>query len=667
MESIEDKALETYSKNIEYFSKNHKELMKLLTTLDIAINTGDYEPRYDLEYIDGYFDIKDIKTGAYVYNGNSLNISKDISRLVDFKKNKRTFEGFPIYTFSDEQVEKAGGITKLVAGVLPMTRYYFEHSDQKGTMKEINKFIFVGVRLGLHIPIIHEKIKSAEYLIIEDDLEIFKLSLFTTQYYTLAQDATLYFSVADDENLFLKTTRLYLRDTFYENRYLKYVLFPTYPTNKLKQIQNSIMTQSFIFFPYKVTLDKFLKPLEYINDGYNMVNLAHPLVNDITKDKPVLVLAAGPSFKKNIDWVKENHHKFLVIAVSSVLNTLYKLDIKPDIVTHIDGEEKSSEHYDGIDVDNFLKDAIFLFGSNVSKDVRSKFKKSQIFYYEEQTYYFKEFGSIPSPCVGSFSLILSLYLQAKETYLLGLDFAINQETGATHSSDHIISKELDIDTKDVLLNSMDYETNLFPIQGNFSDVVYTNGLLHASVQVLFQNIPVVKNDNQTIYNMNDGAKIKSCLPTHALNVETNKLKSLDKEELSTSLSKLFLQHSKQTLSPNDVNSLKKRLTNAQEIKERIKEYSNRPTGSHVNKYEYDMLGIVSLILKNQGRESNNLTQVFFEYFQLSVPIIIDFFNTKGLKNEKRHIKKLDKMLIDEMNSICDMYIDNLDEFIKTRC
>ena len=667
MESIEDKALETYSKNLEYFSKNHKELMNLLTTLDIAMNKGDYESRYDLEYIDGYFDVKDIKTGAYVYNGDSIKISKEISKLVDFKKNKRTFEGFPIYNFTDEQVEKAGGITKLVAGVLPMTRYYFEHSDQKGTMKEINKFIFVGVRLGLHIPIIHEKIKSSEYLIIEDDLEVFKLSLFTTKYYELAKDARLYFSVADDENLFLKTTRLYVRDTFYENRYLKYVLFPTYPTNKLKQIQNSIMTQSFIFFPYKVSLDKFLRPLEYINDGYNIVNLSKNLLNDITKDKPVLVLGAGPSFKEKIDWIKENHTKYLIIAASAVLKTLYPLNIKPDIVTHMDGQELSSEHFSGLDVKEYLKDTTIILGSHVSQAVRTKFEKSQIFYYEEGTYYFKDFSSIAMPCVGSFSLILSLLLQSSETYLLGLDFAIDQKTGASHSSDHVQSTLLDMSEKEKVKNSMDYITNLFPVQGNFADEVYTNGLWHASVQVLYQTIPLIKNENQKIYNLNQGAKINQCVPKRIEEIDTSKLPQINKLELRDSLKELFLRHSKQQLPLEDVHSLKKRLANAKEIKKLIKEYANAPTGSHANKYVYDMLGMVSPILKNRGREANNLTQVFFEYFQLSIPIIIDFFNTKGLKNEKRHIKKLDKMLIDEMNSICDTYIENFEEFIKTRC
>jgi hypothetical protein len=42
-------------------------------------------------------------------------------------------------------------------------------------------------------------------------------------------------------------------------------------------------------------------------------------------------------------------------------------------------------------------------------------------------------------------------------------------------------------------------------------------------------------------------------------------------------------------------------------------------------------------------------------------------NTKGLKNEKRHIKKMDKMIQDEMLSVCAIYIKSLEEFVQTRC
>jgi len=667
MQDIENLAMETYSKNIEYISKKHPELMKLLTTLDLAINKGDYVPRYDLEYVNDSFDIKEIPSDYYLYNKGSLQSSREMARLVNFKKNFLAFEGFPIYNFDADTLDKNDTVSRLIAGILPIMRYYRENSEITDEMKEIKKFIFLGVRLGLHISIIHEKIHAQEYLIIEDDLEIFKLSLFTTPYYELAKDATLYFSVADDENLFVNTTKLFLHNTFFENRYLKYMKFPGYSNDKLKQLQNAITTQSFIFFPYKISLDKFVKPLEYINDGYKMVNLANNFRNVPMTDKPVLILGAGPSFKKHIKWIQENHKKFIIIAASATLQTLYPLDIKPDIITHLDGQELSHEHYDGIDTRSYLKDTVILLGAHVSEYVRTKFEKSNIFYYEEKTFYFKNFSSLSTPCVGSFSLLLALQIQSQEVYTLGLDFAIDQETGATHSSDHVESTLLDMSEKEELSKTMDYRNNLFEVQGNFRETVYTNGLLHASVQVLFNTIPHIKSAPQKIYNLSDGAKIPSSQAKHIEELQLNTFKELDKFSIFEINKKLFTSYSKLTLDKDDILSLKRRLSNSLEVKNLILKFTNMPTSSQASTFMYDLLGLVSSILKKSGRESDNLTQVFFEYFQYSLAVCTDLLNTKGLKNEKRHIKKLNKLLIDEMNSICDLYIGELEKFIKNRC
>ena len=667
MQAIENTAVETYTKNIEYFTSTHKHLVELISTLDLAVTRGDYEEEYELEYLDGYFDIKNIKTGNYIYKEDSNKLSKQITDRVNYSKQHSCFEGYPLYNFTDEQFEKAGGVIQILVGMLPLMRYYVEHSDMQNPMKEINKFIFVGVKLGLHIPMIHKKIQAKEYLIIEDNLEIFKLSLFTTKYYELGKEATLYFSVADTENLFIQTMKVYLQNTFYDNRYLKYMLFPGYPNTKLQHIQNAITTQSFVFFPYKMSLDKFLKPLEYINDGYNILNLDLPLINPITRNKPTLVLGAGPAFKQNIEWVKANHKKFIIIAASAVLNTLHEHNIKPDILTHIDGQDISSEHFKNIDTKVFLKDTIVVFGSHVSSLVRDRFTKEQIFYFEEDTYYFKDFTAFLTPCVGSFSLLFSLIMYTTDTYLLGLNFAVNQETGATHSNDHLEAQNIDMKDKSKLQQSMSFIDNLLPVEGNFRETVYTNGLLHSSVQVLYQRIPMMKTKQQTIYNMNDGAMLNLTTPKHIEDVDTTKLENIDKTTLFKSFEEIFLAHSKQRLSPDDVMSLQKRLKSAKSVKKIIDDFESAPTSFNIDGYLYDILGVVSQIMKMSGRESNNLTHVFQEYFQMSIPTVIDFFNAKGLKNEKRHIKKFDKMLVSEMHSICDIYISTLETFIKERC
>ncbi|MDD5372765.1 MAG: DUF115 domain-containing protein [Sulfurimonas sp.] len=667
MESIEQIAIETYQKNLKYFSEQQPELMQKLTLFNDSLEDGSRSAKYDLEYISGYFDVKQLKTGLYLYSDNSQNISRQIASVINYKKDSFIFEGFPLYKVSKDRQKELDDRSEGFEDILPIMNYYIENSNLDDTMKIIEKFIFIGVGLGLHISLIDDKIKAKEYFIIEDDIELFRLSLFTTSFYKIAEHSELYFSVADDENKFLIIMKSFLRGTFFNNRYLKYSYFSAHSDNKIKQIQNALSTQGFAFFPYKQELKKYLRPLEYINDGYKVLNISKHLENNLFTNKPVLLLAAGPSFKKNLEWVKKNHHKFIVVAIAAVLNTLYNNNIKPDIVTHIDGYEGSMPLFKDIPTHEFLKDTIVLFGPFALSKLRALFSKEQIFYHESNARYFENFGSLTAPCVGSHTLMLSLVFDTRELYLLGLDLAINQKTGSSHSEDYEDKKIIDLSKKNKLHTNMVASENLFPVQGNLTNIVYTTAITHTSVQFLHEYMKNVKRDNQTVYNLNDGAKLFDTVPTPIETINVDKYSEIDKKELYHLIYDIFSKNSATELSKDNVESLKLRLFKAKQIKNDIDQYINSVSHSNVNRYLYDMLGVVSGILHRGKHETENIVDVYYTYFEYVLPLIIDFFNTKGLKNEKRHIKKFDKMLQSGMLNIEKMYAETLEAFIKNRC
>lgn len=57
------------------------------------------------------------------------------------------------------------------------------------SLKEIRKF---GTLLGRHIPRITEKINASAYLVLERNLEIFRLSLFTVDYTILGNSCNIF-------------------------------------------------------------------------------------------------------------------------------------------------------------------------------------------------------------------------------------------------------------------------------------------------------------------------------------------------------------------------------------------------------------------------------------------------------------------------------------------
>lgn len=658
VESVEHNAVQTYEKNINYLKKYHSEVAQKLEHLQTQ--------RYALEYHNGYFDVQEISSGHFLYAQDTNEVSKELTKQTNFKKNHNTFEGFALYHFNDETLANLNDKTRCLDGIYPIMNYYIDHSSRDDEMLEIEKFIFIGVGLGIHLPLIQEKTAAKECLVIEDDLELFRLSLFTTPYYELAKKTKIFFSIAEEEHTFLQTMGSFLQSSILANRYLKYSYFPAHSQEKIKQIQNALATQSFVTFPYKTELEKFLRPLEYINDGYNIINLSKTFQNSVFSIKPVLLLGAGPSFEKNLNWIKQNHKKFIIVALSATLKTLYENKITPDLVTHLDGFEDSLVHYDGFDAQSFLKNSSAVLGPFSPSKLRTIFTKEKIFYYEENTSYFDGFGSIVAPCIGSFTLLLSLKLAPKELYLLGLDFALDN-TGATHADSHAYAEQKDMSQKESLSSVTSLKENLLKVKGNLQEVVYTTPLYHQSIHSLFHSIPEVKLNSQHIYNLSDGAKIDHTTPLDIGKLKESSFNAIDKKDLQTGIVKTLQQNSTQKLSAKDVSSLQQRLKNAKKVQQYILDYTKEVSCTDSKSYINQLVQLVNKILIDKGRDSNNLTHIYFHFFKYTLPIIADFFNTKNLTTIQKHLQKFDEMLVDEMLVIEKIYEENLVNFLEKRC
>jgi len=161
IKNIEEAVVDRFEKNMKYFENDQPELYAKLASFDSAIEQDLYQNRYDLVFNNNNFDVKEFETGNYLYGCNSKKYAYEVGEKL---KNK------------------------------------------------IDKFIFFGIGLGVHLENILKNSEAKNCLIIEDDLELFKLSTFVTPYYKLAKSSDLYFSVFDDEESFSKTAKLFFED-----------------------------------------------------------------------------------------------------------------------------------------------------------------------------------------------------------------------------------------------------------------------------------------------------------------------------------------------------------------------------------------------------------------------------------------------------------------------
>ena len=68
-----------------------------------------------------------------------------------------------------------------------------------------------------------------------------------------------------------------------------------------------------IFF-YKDILTQYLKPIDYIQKKYMFLNMLASYEETSLTQKPVIMLAAGPSLQKNIKWLLTNKDKFIIFT-----------------------------------------------------------------------------------------------------------------------------------------------------------------------------------------------------------------------------------------------------------------------------------------------------------------------------------------------------------------
>ncbi len=660
MQEIEEKAIQTYTKNREFLAQQHPSLLQKIEQFEDALEKAHRTQRYSLEYKDGYFDVLELESQKFLYAQNSNTFSQQLSDLINYSKSSYIFDGFPMFKDYEQHTEEFDDKVKGLEGIYPIMSYYLHNIPEKPQMQTIEKFIFVGLGLGLHIPLSDKKIAALEYFLIEDDIELFRLSLFTTPYYEI--DATLTFSVNENKEEFTQNFKNFLSNSFFRNKYLKYLYFSAHTDEKIKLIKNALASQVFISFPYKTLLEKYTRQLTYMKLHYKFINLAQQFSPSVISDKPLLIVAAGPSFSKNLKWLEENHQNFTLLAVSAVLNKLCEKGIKPDIVTHLDGFEVSKEHLKGFNAKEFLKEALLLSGSFTPLEVLEKFSKQNVYIMEElATDYHQGFDSHTGPCVGSTSVFQAILVNFTNIYTLGLDLALDNE-GRSHAASHTLTNtQYDKDKLDTLTNSISFRGDFFTVEGNFKEKVYTTPLFYSSLQSLHTAIELLKNKTQTVYNLSDGAYIKGTLPLSIQDLHTTK--SLDKKLLHKELHKVFDTYATTTLSNEDIRSLQGRLAFAKNIKTKLVKYKKSPLATQKEYYLHNLISLILEILIEPTRENAALVNVYDYFLSYATPIIFDFFNTKDLQHIPKHIKNFDRLLIEEMLNICTIYEERLKSFL----
>jgi hypothetical protein len=658
-EQLQNQALLTYQENLTYLKEKHFEVYEKVNLFDLALNENLISSKFELEYKGDYFDILDVEENSFYYGKNSIEYSQEIVNTLNFEAQNQVFKTFIDLKFTDDFIEETKNASinsSPEVGIAPIVHYVNKNLPKNEVLKDIYKFMIFGVGLGIHIPKTHDKIKAKLYLIIEPNLEIFRLSLFITNYAKLAQSTSLILAIADDENSFKAKFDLFYQEVFILNHYFKFLMFSNNCSFYTRIIQNFLVSQNHTMYSYNRYFQSLRRTIFYINQNLPVLNLSHKHKLDFMK-KPILFLGAGPSLQNDIEFVKKNQNKFIIIAIYATMPILEKNDIKPDIITQYDEQDKVvMSTINKVQDINFFSDTIFILSSHIDEKLMNSFKKENIFIFQALFEIKKDYGILTSPSIGEITYALSLILGAKDIYMLGIDMALDAKTGSTHIEGHAgagafkLKSEDESDDKEYF-----FRKNIIKIKGNLLEEVNTTPVFKTLLDY-FNDMTNKWYEDTNIFNLSqNGAYFNKTIPTNISDLNISDFKLINKKLLSIEISEDLKTISSIGLSKEDRDILNQKLEDAKKIKQIIENFYSIKKYPEIKKYKNNIIKLLKEILYTEYKCSD-LQHIIHNFVSFSLHYIWYFLSLENTTNHKNHIKYLNSCFYDKLKAIVDEYI-----------
>jgi hypothetical protein len=627
MNSIENEVIENYTKNLAFLEQRYPSLYKKIVDLNLRFEVGIEKEKYALEYKDNkYFDIV-LSDGSFLYGRNTNTITNEILNNLDTSPASSTFNTL------HKDFKKLGLVYEYANSIFD---YIEENKTKEISHNNIPKFIFLRTLLGLHIQKVINKLSVKECFIYESDLEIFRLSLFTTKYFKIAEQTKITFCIAQDLESFKRDFYFFFNDNFNTNYSIKYYSFET---TLLEHIQSIISTSQANLLDFARKLNIYSQIIDNINSSYMVIDFNN--LKELFKDKKVILLGSGPSLDDSIDWIKENQNKFIVLSVGANLKMLQTHNIKVDFICEIHPEKDILDNYKGLDKDYF-DDVIFLSSTQVPLEVFNFFNPKNIFLYLSNGFVKPHLGMIEKPSVGNHIIDIALNFGSKEVYLMGLDFAFTK-SGLTHSNLHIHKT-----TVENMNNSDDMQEQTIYVKGNFEEIVQTNTLFFSFLESASSSI--LKNSTSRVYNISNGAFIENTTPIRTKDIGVDS--DYDKKELKTVFLDKLKTNSEEGFSQKDIDSLLDIIKQLEVIVNT--KYNQKTTRSFINS-----------ILVNEAI-GETYRDLVINYLRNVMHYIDGFLNNKAFNHKKqtKHLSNLTELLFDNFIKLSKDYKRLLENIVN---
>ena len=604
IEEIQNTMFLIYSKNLNFFKNDYPEIYMKILDLE---KKNIYE--YSIDFINNHFELVNNKN-EYIYNCDPYYDAeyrlKNINEGSSFSliKTDKEYDQVKTYDFRIDPY-------KILNNYIEVIKNKNVYIDQK--------FIFLGSILGFHISSIVKESDFKIFLIIEDNLEIFRLSMFLNDYEDISIKKKIFFMI-NEKNKSDKIIDLLQISPEYNNK-IRFELASEKDFYLIEEVLNIFLQENEINYPFSEYLISYIRGITYIKNNYNLLKLNTSY--SILKGHRILFLGGGLSFEKEIDFIIRNKNNFLIVCVAAVLKILEKYDIVPIIIITSDSSNVIKEQF--LVNDKYYTNSIILASNKTDENVIRLFSKENVFLFNDSLELFNDTGVNTGVNVGNIGYSILLKLGVDSIYLLGFDACIDQNSKKSHSTKIETTEYKSFDLfKEEKVSS---ETHLIKVKGNFRSFVYTTNHFKGMIDSFVK----MKNDfNVNAYNLSDGAFLDGIKPLKPSNLSFNSLYTTNNE--------IILKKGLRKISKNDFTTLELSLINDE--KDLIEQLKN------LDKLEL-YSNFVNIYKKN---ENSLLLQILNRYFLLVLP----YYNySKQIDNCKAN-----SLLINNFYAIIDFIDDS---------
>ena len=219
-------------------------------------------------------------------------------------------------------------------------------------------------------------------------------------------------------------------------------------------------------------------------------------IKDSVKNKPAIILSAGPSLEKNINLLKECKDKFFIISGGRTLSKLEEINVKPDLCVIIDGDEIS---YD-IVKDNIKIDTPLVFCNATNEKIVQNHIGKKIYdstnidfispIIQKEQKPLLEGGSVAHACINT-----AIHIGCNPIILIGQDLAY------TNDKVHANFCELTEDKykHEEVLENIKNENDIYvdDIYGNKVRTSRSLNMFRENIEKIVKNNPYIKFINAT--------------------------------------------------------------------------------------------------------------------------------------------------------------------------